>query len=101
MRVLLTAIFFLGAGTSAFAISRYDIGTWSCDRVRATLAREGAAILRYRSARNPSLVLYDRYVKDVLYCDTGQVFRRTSVPTADTKSCPVRKCIEYEPPDSR
>ncbi len=101
MKVLLTTVFFLGAATSAYAISRHDIGSWSCQRVQATLAREGAAILRYRSARNPSLTLYDRYVQDGRYCDFGQVPKLTSVPTTDSRSCPVRKCIEYEPPDGR
>jgi hypothetical protein len=91
----------LATVSSAQAISRYDVGGWTCARVKSTLQSEGAAILRYPSARNPSLTLYDRYVLDTRWCRPGQVFKNTSIPTADTKACPVRKCIEYDPPDMR
>jgi len=100
MRVLLTALAGLAFISAASAESRYEIGGWSCERVKATIAREGAAILRYRSARNPSLSLYDRYVRDTRFCPPGQVIAYASVPAADTKSCPVRRCKEIEPPDT-
>lgn len=99
MKTLVTATILLATVSSAHAISKYNIGSWNCTRVKATLQSEGAAILRYPSKRNPSLTLYDRYVQDVRYCLPGQVFKNTSIPTADTNACPVRKCVEYEPPD--
>jgi hypothetical protein len=101
MRILATAIALLATVSWAHAISRHSVGGWTCARVKATLQSEGAAILRYPSTRNPSLTLYDRYVLDTRWCQPGQVFKNTSIPTADTKVCPVRKCIEYDPPDMR
>ena len=80
----------------AHAISRYDPTRMSCDGVQARIAREGAAILRYRSPRNPSLPLYDRYVRDSRFCPMGQVRDRAYVPSADARACPVYKCIQPE-----
>ena len=52
--------------------------------------------MRYRSPHNPALTLYDRYVSDGRYCQSSEVATRTSVPTADTYYCPLRKCIEND-----
>lgn len=91
----------LGLGLSllaaeAHAVSRYDPTRMSCDGVQVRVAREGAVILRYRSPRNPSLPLYDRYVSDSRFCPAGQVRTRAYVPSADTRSCPVYKCKQPE-----
>jgi hypothetical protein len=70
----------------------YDITKWTCQRVLQTIANEGMAVLRYRSARNPSLPLYDRYVFGSRFCKPGQSLRFASVPTVDDKHCPVKRC---------
>lgn len=82
----------------AMAISRHDPTAMSCDRVQATVAAEGATILRYRSATTPGLPLYDRYVADERYCELGEMKARAYVPSADLKACPVFRCkkVEYE-----
>ena len=82
--------------TDASAISRYNIDNMSCDRVQAIIQSDGAAILRYRG--HTGLTLYDRYVSSRRYCQGGET---TSVPTADTSSCPVERCVEIEIPDFR
>ena len=78
----------------ASAISRYNIDNMSCDRVLAIIATEGAAILRYRG--RTGLTLYDRYVFNRRFCQSSQTTETVSVPTADTRYCPVEHCVEIE-----
>jgi hypothetical protein len=78
----------------ASAISRYNIDKMSCDRVLAIIASEGAAILRYRG--RTGVTLYDRYVFSRRYCPSSQTTETVSVPTADTRYCPVEHCVEIE-----
>jgi len=79
----------------AQAISRYDPTRMSCGQVQATVAREGAVILRYSSPRS-GMTLYDRYVASEAYCMHGEIRSRRSVPSADTASCPVYNCKQAE-----
>lgn len=76
----------------AGAISRYNSQRMTCERVQAVLRAEGAAILSYRSPAD--IPLYDRYVQHAGYCETGKYSRLASVPTRDTRSCPVLKCAQ-------
>lgn len=93
--VLLTACLTLVAA-EAQAISRYDPTRMSCGKVQATIARQGAVILRYQSRRVPGLPLYDRYVQSQQFCTMGEVRTRAYVPSADAKSCPVYICKRVE-----
>ena len=81
MRFLLAATVLLSA-MPAHAITRYN----STDEVRATIRRDGAAIMRYRSPRHPSLQLYGRYVRDDRFCQQEEAaetvfhsFRRSQI----------------------
>lgn len=81
----------LGASAgSAHAISRVETMKNDCSAIRATLIREGAAILRYTSKRG--LPLYDRYVSSSLMCESPSVGVWARVPARDTKSCRVIRC---------
>jgi len=93
MRRLAIIIPLLVLAGEASAISRYQTNSMSCARVQAALGSDGAAILRYPAADNPSLQLYDRYVRDRTFCTPSQRADLTSVPAADTKKCQVRKCV--------
>ncbi len=77
----------------ALAIERYQADSMSCASVAAAVDRDGAAILRYRAPNNPSLQLYDRYVRDDRFCSRTQRAKTVSVPARDTRSCQVRKCV--------
>lgn len=92
MRRLAIVIPLLMLAGEASAISRYQTTSMSCARVQAALNNDGAAILAYPAQDNPSLQLYDRYVRDSSICRQSQRAVLNSVPTADNKSCPVRKC---------
>lgn len=92
-RLMALVIAALVLPAEAHAISRYNSTSMSCDRIRATIGREGAVILRYKSTRNPSLQLYNRYVANWRMCDTGETTELAYVPSADRKSCPVLKCV--------
>ena len=70
----------------ASAISRYQTNSMSCARVQAAVNSDGEAILRYPAPDNPSLQLYDRYVRDRTFCSSSQRADLKSVPAADTKS---------------
>lgn len=89
--LVVAAVLSLAAG-EAQAISRHDPTRMSCRQVQATIAREGAVILRYASPRTPGLPLYDRYVASRAYCDAGEVRDPARVPSADRNSCLVYKC---------
>jgi hypothetical protein len=93
MRTLLISACLLATILPAQAISRYNSMQLSCDQAQSRIASEGAVILRYRSARDPSLPLFDRYVAHDGWCDHDQYARLFSVPTADATQCPVLKCF--------
>ena len=92
MKAILLAACLTLVAAEAQAISRYDPTRMSCRTVRATIAEEGAVILRYQSTRTPGLPLYDRYVRSQRFCNMGEVRVRTYVPSADARSCIVYKC---------
>ena len=60
IRILVLTSLVALAATPAAAIARYQSEALDCGQAQAILEREGAAIFRYRSKRNPSLTLYDR-----------------------------------------
>lgn len=74
----------------ANAISRIETTATDCSDIRASLIREGAAILRYTSKRG--LPIYDRYVSSSLMCSSPSVGVWASVPARDTNSCRVIAC---------
>lgn len=78
------------ATTNTSAISRIETTKTDCSAIRATLIREGAAILRHTSKRG--LPIYDRYVSSSLMCQSPDVGVWASVPARDTKSCRVIRC---------
>ncbi|MCP4998228.1 MAG: hypothetical protein GY933_05575 [Hyphomicrobiales bacterium] len=80
----------------ALAINRYDVKSMSCAAVQQTVNREGAAILRWQSTRNPSLPLYNRYVKNGFYCNAGEYAKSAYVPTRDNPNCRVRECEDID-----
>lgn len=101
MRRLVLIIPLLMLAGEASAISRYQTTTMSCARVQAAVGSDGQAILRYPAPDNPSLVLYDRYVRDRTFCSASQRADLTSVPAADTPNCRVRKCVRASGSGSR
>lgn len=100
MRHLTTGVLILASGLTASApalaqsISRYETANLTCDQAQAAVLREGAVILRYRSPRNPTLPLYDRYVASRAYCQPTEGLYWDYIPTADTGGCPVATCKE-------
>lgn len=82
--------------TEARAISRFSSDRMSCARVQQRIVSNGAAIVSYTSRRgNP---LYDRFVRNAQFCQLGEVTEYAYITAADTNSCPVLRCEEYEPP---
>ena len=82
----------------ANAISRYNTKKMTCEQVQTTLDRDKAAILRYPSPRNPSITLYDRYVRSGYYCEGHTVPERVTIPVKNTANCPVLHCIPRPDP---
>ena len=100
MKTMAAIVPLLLVAGEASAISRYDVGTMSCDRVQGIIQSEGAAILRWRSKRT-SMTLYDRFVYSRAYCQASETTDYASVPTADDPTCAVKKCVEIEFFDNR
>lgn len=86
----------LPATASAASPPRYNALKYSCDKIQSLIEKHGAAIFRYPSPRNPSLTLYDRYVRDQNYCLSYQVTDRVLIPSADTDQCPVWHCKTWD-----
>ena len=93
MRKILVALCLAASVLPAQAISRYESMQMSCGEAQARIQQEGAVILRYRSPRNPSLPLYDRYVASARWCNGGEYTKLEAVPTADTNRCTVYRCF--------
>ncbi len=90
LAIIIPALLLAG---EASAISRYQTTSMSCARVQSAVNSDGQAILRYPARDSPSLVLFDRYVRDRTFCSSSQRADLQSVPAADTQSCRVRKCV--------
>lgn len=101
MKAASIAVFLALLAGEAHAISRYTTTGMNCAEIKAALQREGAAILQWRSVRNPGLPLYGRYVANRRYCQPEQVAETDFVPARDTKSCLVRKCVNVDLPEGR
>jgi hypothetical protein len=100
-RLAVIVVTLLMATGVASAVSRYQTTSMSCARVQQALNSDGTAILRYPAPDNPSLVLFDRYVRDRTFCRSSQRADVTSVPAADTRNCKVRKCVRASGSGSR
>lgn len=77
----------------ASAIVRYMVQDMTCAEVQDSVSRDGIAIL-YRKSGSNGVPLYDRYVANQSFCQAGQDTIKESVPTADTRSCRVSKCMD-------
>jgi hypothetical protein len=93
MRKIITAAVLLLTATSASGISRYSALDHSCDDIQSIIEEQGAAIFRYPSPRRNGLTLYDRYVRNDMFCASHQVTERVLIPSRDNSRCPVRHCI--------
>ena len=93
--IVLSAALLLTA-LPAQAISRHSSTSMNCIDVRATIGAQGAAIMGYRSTRNPSLPLFDRYVRNDLFCQHDEYAKLVFIPAADTPQCPVYRCEKIE-----
>lgn len=91
-KFIIAAMLALSA-TSASAISRYTALDHSCGDIQSIIDQQGAAIFRYPSPRKNGLTLYDRYVRNDMFCASHQVTERVLIPSRDNNSCPVRHCI--------
>jgi hypothetical protein len=100
--VVMTKALLIALGLSlvsfeAVAISRYNSTSMSCAEVRATILAEGAAIMRWRSARG--VQRYGRYVASDRFCPSAEIAEWSSIPSADRRSCNVLECKQYSPED--
>jgi hypothetical protein len=91
-KFIIVAMLALSA-TSASAISRYSALDHSCGDIQSIIDQQGAAIFRYPSPRKNGLTLYDRYVRNDMFCTSHQVTERVLIPSRDNDRCPVRHCI--------
>jgi hypothetical protein len=89
--VLAAALAVLAPG-EAGAIVRYMVQDMTCTEVQDSVSRDGVAILYRKGGKG--VPIYDRYVADKSFCQSGQETIKESVPTADTQSCRVSKCLD-------
>ncbi len=78
--------------TQAQAISRYNSKSLTCHKAHSLIAQKGAVIIRYRSKRNRTLTLYDRFVANASKCAYGERTAIKTVPTSDNNACRLLFC---------
>jgi hypothetical protein len=93
MGKILVAMLCMIAATPALAISRYSALEHSCGSIQDIIQSQGAAIFRYPSPRKNGLTLYDRYVRNDMYCTSQQITETVLIPSSDSLRCPVRRCV--------
>ncbi len=94
-RLPLAAICLGFMAADAGAINRYTSTSMTCAKVQSIISQQGAAIMQYRSPRS-GVVLYDRYVRNRLSCQSSETVDRAYIPTSDLPGCPVYRCQEIE-----
>jgi hypothetical protein len=95
MRILLAIFAVLVAAAPAGAISRYNAATMSCAEAKSIINSEGAVILRFRSTFAP-VPRFGRFVESTYFCASSEFAETVFIPTADTRSCPVRECKPFD-----
>jgi hypothetical protein len=98
MKSVLLALGLTMVVSDAFAIVRYNSSSMSCGAVRAAVHRDGAAIVRYRSARTGN-ELFGRYVRNGLFCSSSELPQIVYITAADTKLCLVWECKYFDRED--
>lgn len=100
MKSILITIGLMLVSSQALAIERYTSTSMSCGEVQQTIRRDGAAIMRYNSARMPNLPLFGRYVRNAQFCKMGEAAVQTYIRASDTSSCPVLECqvVDFDDP---
>lgn len=93
MKRIVLAVILALAPAQAFPAVRYMVQDMTCAEVKFALDRDGIAIL-YRKSGKAGVPLYDRYVANKSQCQPGQELIGEGIPTADTNSCRVSKCID-------
>jgi hypothetical protein len=93
MRTFAAAAIVAMTPVEASAIVRYMVQDMTCAEVQDSVSRDGVAIL-YRKAGAGGVPIYDRYVANESFCQGGQDAIKESVPTADTQSCRIAKCLD-------
>lgn len=96
MKRIALAICLLAVSMPAQAINRYDTSALTCQRIKEILQSEGSAVLRYPSPRNAQLTLYDVYVMNPVFCQSGEYAKAATVPSSDNKRCRVRQCVQTQ-----
>jgi hypothetical protein len=94
MKSVMLALGIALVASDAYAISRYNSLSRSCQEVQGIIVRDGAAIMRY-SGRT-GVPLYGRYVADNRFCESSTRAEWRSIPTKDTPNCPVLECRYYD-----
>ena len=100
MKALLATICLLAASVPASAAqnyganARYNSTTMSCAEIQSRIREEGAVVLRYPSSKDPTRMMFGRYVSGDRYCSSDEVPAGKSVPSSDNKSCPVQMCVD-------
>src|SRR5262245_36282303 len=97
MKAVLIAMAVLLVPFEAQAISRYNSTSMSCNKVKATVRREGAVILRWQG--RSGVPRYGRFVAHNGFCDSGMRAEWSYVPSSDRKSCAVYECKYWDPDD--
>ena len=98
MKRLVTALLlalYAGVGPAG-AIAKLTSTRMSCQAIQAAVVQAGAAIVGHQSTRVPGLPIYDRYVRNRLFCSGEEVTETKFVPALDTPYCPLYRCVPIE-----
>jgi hypothetical protein len=91
IRLLTAALLLAACVAPALADPAVDARKLDCKSVQQAVQKNGSAIIHY-SKPGAKMPLYARYVASTRQCEAGSIAVFARVPTADGKSCPVKKC---------
>lgn len=68
----------------------------TCQQIKSTPEREGAAIVHYQSHNSSGLSLFDRFVSSANYCESAKRALPIAINTRDTTTCKIPVCREQK-----
>ena len=92
-----TFVFYVVAmPVTVFAAEGIQTLNKTCQSVKNSLSASGTVLLSYPSKNDPSLIIYDIFVKNAALCGANQVAKNSSVRTSDNENCSVVFCANPE-----
>lgn len=93
MKRIALVLAFLACGSGVQAQPRQSTLNLTCAQAQRTIFGRGAAVL------STGTYTFDRFVRDLSFCEVNEYLDPAFVPTRDTPQCPIGYRCRTDPPD--